>query len=487
MYDLEPKILLTLEDNSNAIISPSERLTLRLFGQSEKPKAYLLPIPPHGSAERKRFTLLTDQKLGQSGSHDHLEIMFCSVFPLHGGHSATVFSMNMDLSGDSSGSTRLACKNAASDVILLPASTRESKQPFDSGMTPFSYLQYELEQLSEHQFVAVIDKSSELRPGWLVAEFASKSEAMINTNKGLSSLVLSGLDVTSAPDRPMVMEINIPSVQSSLLAYKLSIGKQSCGDSIELFTPLLRQYISEPYESKFFVNVKEAEISLHGIAPYMPPSLQRHSQSHGLTLQIWSDPTCNNTLEVSLKVDVLGSMGKLWMRYRTVFAAFPLLVVALVLRKQFKIYDETGRSTAFYSVVRILTRIGVFMSFSNSMEQCLFTSIPLLFVAVTIFGMSFVSTGPAARQSTIGGLLNWNRNATESFVDFSQNDLILGNTDPFFWFLVPLFGLISIGICIALNYTVLSLTYGLSLVYAWVFRFFKMYVTLACFNDCIVY
>jgi glycosylphosphatidylinositol deacylase len=30
------------------------------------------------------------------------------------------------------------------------------------------------------------------------------------------------------------------------------------------------------------------------------------------------------------------------MRYRTVFAAFPLVVVALVLRKQFKVYDATG-------------------------------------------------------------------------------------------------------------------------------------------------
>ena len=56
----------------------------------------------------------------------------------------------------------------------------------------------------------------------------------------------------------------------------------------------------------------------------------------------WSDPTCNAEMSVSMDIDLLGSFGKLYMRYRTVFAAFPLVVVTLVLRKQFKIYDATG-------------------------------------------------------------------------------------------------------------------------------------------------
>ena len=37
-------------------------------------------------------------------------------------------------------------------------------------------------------------------------------------------------------------------------------------------------------------------------------------------------------------------MGKLVMRYRLVMVAFPLLIVAMVLRKQFKIFDENGKS-----------------------------------------------------------------------------------------------------------------------------------------------
>ncbi len=122
-----------------------------------------------------------------------------------------------------------------------------------------------------------------------------------------------------------------------------SMGQQACGDNAALFTPLLRQYLSEPHESRYFVNVKEANISLHGIAPFMPPPLRSQAVSNGISLQFWTDPTCGSSIDASLQLDIAGSMGKLVMRYRTVFAAFPLLVVALVVRKQFSLYDRSGK------------------------------------------------------------------------------------------------------------------------------------------------
>ena len=337
----EPTTLLTLEDNSNSVMSQGERLVIEGFGHSGKAKAQLLPVPPQGTP-RKRFTLLTDKPLDKPGEHGHLEVLFCSVFPLHGGHSSTLFSMNIDLSGNGSGSTRLACKNAAEDLIRLPSSTRTSKHSFDNS-PPFSYLQYSLEDLAEHQFVAIIDKATERTSGWLLAEFADVSHSELKSNIGLARLMIQGLDLKLPSSRPMVTEVNIPALHSSLLSYKLKLSKRGCGDGAELFTPLLRQYISEPYESKFFVNVKEADINIHGVAPFMPPPLREHAASEGVSLQFWSDPTCDSSMELKLKVDIIGSMGKLAVRYRTVVAAFPLLVVALVLRKQFNIYNETGK------------------------------------------------------------------------------------------------------------------------------------------------
>lgn len=339
----EPRILLTLEDNSNNFIPTGERLVLRQLGESGKPTAHLMPVPPQDTQERKRFTLLTDQHIGGATGSDQLEVMFCSVFPLQSGQSSAGFPVTIDLSGDATGPTRLACRNTGADVIDLPASTSTSKHPYDQA-APFSYLQFDLEQMAEYQFVAVIDKNSDGRPGWVLAEFTSKIDTERQLSEPLYSLMASSMTRISFYHRSLMTELKIPSLQSSLLAFKLSLNKVPCDDDIQLFSPLVRQYISDPYESKFFVNVKEAEISMHGVAPYLPPSMRAKSEADGLTLQIWSDPTCNSTMEVSLKVDIIGSMGKLWMRYRTAFTAFPLLIVALVLRKQFKTYDDTGKS-----------------------------------------------------------------------------------------------------------------------------------------------
>ncbi|KAH6629402.1 GPI inositol-deacylase-like protein [Boeremia exigua] len=442
----EAKTLLTLEDD-NAVISQGEKLVLRSLGRAQpKPKAYLLPVPPQDELHSKYFTLLTNEKLDAPGENGKLEVLFCSVHSHHAGQSAALFSMNMDLSGDSSGATRLACKNAASDVIALPESTRQSTFPFRTDQRPFSYLQYDLKDLSDQQFVAVVDKHGERSTGWVVAEFSNVSESVYKVDMGLRRLLTTGLNLRLSARRALSMDIKVPALHSAMLAYNVHIGKQSC-DRGELFAPLLRQYITDVHESKFFVNVRDASLNLHGVSPYMPPALSPHHPSSGLSLQIWSDPTCDSTVEVNLRVDVLGSIGKLWMRYRIVFAAFPLLIVALVIRQQFRVYDETG----------------VFMSFANGFNECLRTSLPLALTALT-----FLSIALAGARNE--GFAHWPLHAaisnTTALLDDANHELLLGTDDTFFWFLVPLFGLMCIAVCVALNYVALLLTFILATIYA---------------------
>ncbi|CAK7198265.1 GPI inositol deacylase [Sporothrix eucalyptigena] len=446
----EPTTLLTLEDNSNAIIPQGERLVLRSLGDSPRLRAHLLPIPPPGSPIARRFALLTDQQLDKPGDAGKLEVLFCSVFPLQSGQ-AGVFPIKMDFSGEGTGTTRLACKNAASDVIVLPASRRSSRHPFtlaeERETTPFSYLQYDIEHISEHQFVAVIDKATVHSPGFVMAEFSDISQSHHIRDIGIRSLLAFGLKFRLPATRPMVTEIKVPAVQSSLLAYHLEIGNQVCGEDAEIFTPLVRQYLSEPFESKYYVNARQASVSLHGVAPYMPPPLTpRPSTEDGLSFQFWTDPTCNSSIQVRLTVDIMGSMGKLYMRYRTVFAAFPVLIVALVLQKQFRMYDETG----------------VFITFSESLDLCLRKSIPVVVAVLTVFSLS-VGT-PQAEQSP-NTFWNW-RNATEVAIDFHKNDLLAGTEDPFYWFLIPLISVICIGVCTVVNYAALALTHVLGLVFS---------------------
>lgn len=440
----EPSTLLTLEDKANTIIPQGDRLVLRNLGSSPRLKAHLLPIPPPGSPAGKRFTLLTDQQLDKAGEAGKVEVLFCSAFSHQSGGQAGIFPIKLDLSGEGSGSTRLSCKNAASDLIVLPGSRRSSRFPFTLGdereASPFSYLQYDIEHITEHQFVAIIDKATTPTPGFVIAEFSDNSQSHRVKDVSLNSLAAFGLKVRLPAHRPMVTEIKIPAIQSSLLAYHLSIGNQVCGEGVEMFTPLVRQYLSEPFESKYYVNARRASISLHGVAPFMPPALnKRKAVEDGLSLQIWSDPTCNSSVQVTLTLDILGSLGKLYMRFRTVFAAFPVVLVALVLQKQFSVYDETG----------------IFIPFSEGLDLCLRKSIPLLVAGLTFLSLS-VGNPQYAQAST--SFWDW-RNITSSIVDFSKNDLLVGTQDPFYWFLIPLISVVCVGTCTAFNYAALALTH----------------------------
>lgn len=441
--------LLTLEDDSHSITAQGERLVLRALGQQGKPHAHLLPIPPLGSSTR-HFTLLSDERLDNTGESGRLEVLLCSVHTLQSGQAGVMLPWKLDLSsGESGTATRLACKNVAPDVILLPASTKFTHQPFATASAknypPFSYLEYGLEDIAEHQYVAVVDKG--VSPtGFVLAEFSDPVTSHRTRHIGLRRLLAFGMDFRLPANRPIVTEIKVPAIQSSLLAYHIEVGAQSCGDEKELFAPLVRQYLEEPYESKYFVNARHASISIHGTAPYIPPPLKAQASEDGLSFQFWTDPTCNASINVRLTVDVLGSMGKLYMRYRTAFAAFPVLVVALVLRKQFRVYDGNG----------------IFVSFNESLELCLRRSIPLILASLTLFSLS-VSNSEGGRTT---GYLPWTT-ATLAGIDFGQNDLLAGTQDPFFWFMVPLIGVVCVGVCWVMNYMILAVTAILSTLYGW--------------------
>jgi GPI inositol-deacylase len=439
----DPSVLLTLGDSSRSAISQSNNITMRRLGTQSQTNAQLLPLPSGGAADGKLVTLLTDQAMDKFGDFEKLEVLFCSIFPLTHGYSSTSLPLEIDLSDGSAGMTRLACKKAGGDAARLPASTRTSKHAFDQ-VAPFTFLQYSAADIGEHQFLAVVDTTTDLSDGWLIAEVAEESRCLIDADISLRKLLSTGLRLELAADRPFMTDIKVPVLHSSLLAYSLKLGSLGCGGDGELFSPLLRQHIDQPYESKFFVNVKQADINLHGIAPFMPPALNGDERTSGVSFQLWTDTTCDASLSLTLEVDMAGSLGKLVMRYRTLLAAFPLLVVAMVLRKQFRLYDETG----------------VFISFTDSLDKCLRTSLPILFFAMTLFATSVAQSASSVFRH------NQMANSTEAVVDYSRNDLFLGSSDTFFWFLVPLTSLVSVGACIVVNYVVLVITYPLSIVYS---------------------
>ena len=449
---LEEMTTVTLDHGSTHIMAPGDRLTLHSVGDAGM-KANVMPIPADTTTGSGRFTLLTDQVLDSGHAFHTVGVYICRNAPMPAASSMIAFPPFQDTISNISGSSRLTCKNAAADVALLPASTNHSANAFDNAV-PFSYLQYNLSDLADYRYVAVIEQSAsiETSAGWLIAEFSSNADSAITVSRGHHEILAHGLQQSLPASRPMMTEVKIPEVHATLFAYRFEVHRDQCKNE-ESFAPLMRQYIQEPYESKYFVNVQDGNINVHGISPYMPPPLNGGGDSEGLSLQIWTDPACESSLTISLRVDVLGSAGKLVMRYRTVFAAFPVLVVAIVLRKQFKIYDATG----------------IFMSFSHSMDQCLRTSLPTIFTALTFL---CVALSKATKSPWAQGWLGAATTVSDGSIDYSSNDLLLGTSDPFFWFLVPLFGLVSVGICITINYVVLVISHILAVLYGRIQRRF---------------
>ncbi|KAK6346902.1 GPI inositol deacylase [Orbilia brochopaga] len=449
--------LLTLEPNSQSITPLGESLVLRKLGGNRKPKTHLLPVPPkRGPRGTTQFTLLTDRSL--RGNAPELEVLICSTFPLQAGQAQNLFSMNMELADDVVDGTRLACKSVAKDVISLPASNRRTRYPFkenDQSPVPFSYIQYDLEDIGEHEFVAIVDKAPAFSAGWVVAQFSERTQSHISADVKLPTLLSQGVHTSLPAERPLMTELRVPAVRSSLLAYKLSVGVQACGDEGPLFAPLIRQYLSDPYESKYFVNVQQADISLHGMAPFMPEPLVP-SRQHGLTLQMWSDPTCNSPIETSVTVDYIGSLGKLAVRYRTVFVAFPLLIVALVLRRQFQEYDATG----------------IFITFNEGLELVLRQALPVTMVIVSVLTISLAVAQTRLHSTTSMKKVVIDRTEQQvpepsPYMMLLRNDAIIGLQDPGFWFLAPVFVAIAAGVCAVLNYLVLIIVHSFTAIYAW--------------------
>ncbi|KAM3518287.1 hypothetical protein NHJ13051_008300 [Beauveria bassiana] len=437
--------LLVIDESTQDLVAVGQRLVLRQLGNSSSPQVHLLPIPPPTDSASKRFSVLSNSPLSDVGESGPLEVLFCSV--LTSPAASVAFIATMDFSQNSKVSMKLACKNAAGDVAVLPASTKHTVNPFyrdgEPELVPFSHLRYNSEHLSDYHFVAIIDKAESPIDTFVIAEFSDVLDFEQEHNIVLGKLLTLGLSFTLPPTRSTVVEAKIPAIESSLLAYQLRLDSEPCAQDGALFAPMLRQSLQSPHESRYFVNVSQIGISLHGAAPYMPPTMA-HKANKGVVLEFFSDPTCKAPIKVTITFDILGSLGKLYMRYRTVFAAFPLLIVTLVLRKQFRVYDETG----------------VFISFSESLDLSLRQSIPLLLLSLTLLATS-IGVAPQVDTSRRGCPLA----DTVSAIDFHRNDLLIGTDDPFFTFMVPLIGVVCIGVCTALHYVILLLTQLFSLVF----------------------
>ncbi|CAJ0837552.1 11526_t:CDS:10 [Entrophospora sp. SA101] len=334
--------ILDLGKGSYQFLDMGQRLVLN--NTSSKSQIYLMPIPPSAPhSTLNTFTFLTDQSLSK---YSGIKLLLCDVMPTEVPERVTdtdFYSNDLLLPI----APKLSCFYISSDdIVLLPESTFESKNTFSDKT--FNFVKLKVKELGDYQYIVVMfDELNLMNKGFFIGEFYDESTTIMEINK----VLMDGIHIDAFPEHnALVSNLKIPVIDSSLLTYKISIQRSGC-DGQQHFAPFLRQSISSMYESKFFVNVNNIELNIHGRSPFGAGFNNNNNGSNsnnsfimnqkGLELQFWIDPTCPSPLSIDIEFDFYGSLGKIVMRFQTVLAAFPFIIVIITFYHQLKEYNHS--------------------------------------------------------------------------------------------------------------------------------------------------
>ncbi|KAK7207061.1 PGAP1-like protein-domain-containing protein [Myxozyma melibiosi] len=418
---------------SGASISDRLRKGNRAMLRRAEEQSWVFSIPADSQASHLR--LLTDGTISSAEDEDQISILLCRAQSQNPQQSQYRVKMSI---GEGDDVLPLTCADLQYSTAILPASTIKSKYSYD-GPT-FSYINHNRTDLSQSEYLVVLDyRSSFKSEEFIFTELANSRAQTYELDPGSLNNFLNGSKLDLETSSGSFHEIKINGASSSLISYKLSLLSDPRCDYSATFSPLLRQFIEDPYESKYFPNVKDKELSFHGLAPFVPV-VETQGQDHDLRLNIWLDPTCPSTIQVRVKVDVLGSLGNLVMRYRTALASFPLAIAAVILLIQFRIYNNTGVFVTFGDALYVyLQKYAVFGMIISALLPFVFDRLPhqsaLLF-----------------KNSGYGEADVIQRNLKEA-------TLYLGSYDLSMSLLGPLFVVISSGLNAGLYYAVLCCLY----------------------------
>lgn len=360
------------------------------------------------------------------------------------------------------------CLDASANTHKTPFSSSQIDETADSSFggdfSPFETLQFNHSTLNDFDFIIITTPhethhTSESN-SFLLASLEEQSDSLTSLNGSVPSMAFLGVDFEEKrATTPMHRTIKIPNAWSSLIAYKLKfrISSKEGITTEPVFTPFVRQWSDDPYETKWHLNVaKNPEIllTMHGIAPYTP-FLIRSDRDRGVNLDIWVDPTTTKFEQVSLSIDFYDSLRLLVLRYRLALVAINVSTIFLVFMYQVnhnRKYDK-------------------FPSFMEGMLSiCNFNTLSIIFIFLLILT-------PVTRIGFIQNVLNIidpvvlrDRNEINLSLHhrYKLNSFFLGLEENYLFFLGPIFFLMSIGITTLTYLTVFAICAGV----VWFIRLF---------------
>ncbi|GAA5937325.1 Bst1p [Sporobolomyces koalae] len=333
-----------------------ETLSIQAGSAPAARTVYLMPMPT--DAGRRELSLLTT---GLIGDQQDLEVYTCTT-------SSEPQSRSVD-------PRQTSCNSLSSmPITKLPASIASSGSPTlpaASGDGSMNLLTVGPSELGQAQFVAVVYHAR--RQLWALAEVGKHYDPLYRiVDRGAFRLLFSGY-IESIPMFLMMSEFSVLALDTSLLKLKFKLYGLSTetGDLSaplnrhKLFAPLLRQYSTESHESKYYPNSQEVTLYTHAHGPFIPSFRSSDSKKGETRLQLFIDPTPwleggdmgdIEHLMIKLTVDVMGTLGSLFVRYRMALVTLPFAIVLLVLAVQLHDFHSGLPFPSFGSALSTFSR-----------------------------------------------------------------------------------------------------------------------------------
>lgn len=187
-------------------------------------------------------------------------------------------------------------------------------------------------------YISVIPKTSLADNDYIVINTGVKQREI---EVGASYMIFGGLSVRVPAGQ--ATDISLKGATSSLLSYTVEIVDAGQKFSKSVFRPFIRQYVLDPFESKFHVNVfgkarRAFVFPWAGLSIYWAPgTISEQHAGEQPACTSFHTPTTHATegsdasFEVRIKLDVWGTLGNLIPRYRTILIPFSIAVVLSVI------------------------------------------------------------------------------------------------------------------------------------------------------------
>lgn len=348
--------------------------------------------------------------------------------------------------------------------VSIPYSRHDINDPFESGYIPnvglksFRYYLFNTStDFGDYDYLGVMtpDELSKDTHQPLIAVNSDFRSTDVEISASNFKIWLGGVKVRLRPLE--YVDISLKSATSGLVSYRVKINsKRSCelstSKSGQGFTFFMRQYVLEPFESKWHVNIGDSTplyVSFHGVSsPYVPYDSSSSDGKGNLHLQVFSpmfkeDDTENcGPVTVEIQVDAWASLANYVIRYRTLLVPFSLSIVSAVMLFQFLNYLKTSEIVSFSTGLKFLVK-----------------SLPFFIIPGFVFIHFFLSyefIRDLLHIFILYPFLFFTKSKTIDYLPpFKQNDTFIGESQLELWFVGPIAYITSIGFVTLVYYLVI--------------------------------